>query len=119
MIRIPTLALVLGVTSWSCGGEPRADDAGEAAFRVRADVAAPLDADHGWAGALNENVTVEADRPFRLRFEVRNPVQVGGNGRMRLEVRRNQGEWTAVEAHDFPLPARELEVTFETVESGA
>lgn len=81
-------------------------------FRVRADFSAPLNADRGWAGELNENVTVVADRPFRLRFEVEPPAGMSDANGLRLQYRRNGGEWIAVEAHDFPYPLREFEMDF-------
>ena len=97
---------------------PSPDTGGQAAFRVRTDFTAPLNADQGWAGALNESVTIPADRPFRVRLEVEQP---GGGARapFRLQYRRNGGDWTAVEAHDFPHPVRELELDFARVEVGA
>jgi len=76
----------------------------EPGFRVRSDFAAELNSNQGWAGALNENVAVYADRPFRIRFEIE---RAGGNGGFRLQYRRNAGEWTDVEAHDFPHPETE------------
>lgn len=79
----------------------------EPTWRVRSDVAAPLDTDNGWAAAAGETATVEADRPFRLRFE-----SVGANegGSLALEVRRNGGEWQPLEPHDSPYPTREYKV---------
>ena len=70
-------------------------------FRIRSEFSAPLNADRGWAGALNEDVTVHADRPFRIRFEVES---MPTPSRFRLQYRRNGAEWTDVEAHDFPKP---------------
>ena len=52
---------------------PSPDTGGQAAFRVRTDFTASLNADQGWAGAFNENVTIHADRPFRVRVEVEQP----------------------------------------------
>jgi hypothetical protein len=86
---------------------------------VRSDFAAPLNSDQGWAGALSENVSVAADTPFRLRFEVERPAASTGSGQFRLQVRRNQGDWTNVEAHDFPHPERELTLAFAKGEVGA
>ena len=86
-------------------------DAGQSAtvgapgFRIRSDFAAPLNADQGWAGALNENVVIEADKPFRVRFEAQPAAQSRGGHQFRLQYRHNAGEWTDVEAHDFPKPA--------------
>jgi hypothetical protein len=37
----------------------------------------------------------------------------------RLQYRRNGGDWTGVEAHDFPHPVRELELDVATLEVGA
>jgi hypothetical protein len=87
-----------------CGVESAQVRAGaQPNFRVRSDFTAPLNADHGWAGALNENVAIYADRPFRIRFEVESG---GGSGAQpfRLQYRRNGGGWTDIEAHDFPKP---------------
>ncbi len=74
-------------------------------FRVRSDFAAKLNSDKGWAGALNENATIYADRPFRLRFEVERSPDSTGSLEFRLQYRRNKGDWTNVEAHGFPKPA--------------
>src|SRR5688500_8141994 len=76
----------------------------EPAFRVRSDFTAPLNSDQGWGGALNEDVAVDADRPFRVRFEVERAQGSGGTRQFRLQYRRNGGEWSNVEAHDFPKP---------------
>ncbi|MFB3906071.1 MAG: exo-alpha-sialidase [Acidobacteriota bacterium] len=76
-------------------------------FRVRSDFAAALNADQGWAGEINENVTVEADRPFRVRFEVERTSGSNGSWQFRLQYRRNGGDWTEVETHDFPHPETE------------
>jgi hypothetical protein len=74
--------------------------AGPGGFRVRSDFSAGLNADTGWAGAVNEHVAVQADRPFRLRFE----VETDRSGPFRLQARRNGGAWEPLEAHDFPHP---------------
>jgi hypothetical protein len=73
-------------------------------FRVRSDVTADLNSDKGWAGALNENVTIFADEPFRIRFEVERAPKLANTQQLRLEYRRNRGNWTGVESHDFPHP---------------
>ena len=39
--------------------------------------------------------------------------------RFDFSTRRNGGDWTDVEAHDFPHPVRELELDFARVEVGA
>jgi hypothetical protein len=79
--------------------------AGQVGFRVRSDFTAPLNADRGWAGALNEDVVIDADKPFRVRLEVEPAAQSRGRREFRLQYRRNAGAWTEVEAHDFPKPA--------------
>ena len=91
------------------GGDGEADVASglrHASFRVRADVAAPLDADTGWAGVEGEAATVAADRPFRLRVELEGvgAAEAGDAVPLRLQVRRNGGPWTPVPAADHPYP---------------
>ena len=85
----------------------------QTAFRVRADFDAALNSDHGWAADINQPATVQADQPFRLRFEVasgddREPRQYG------LQVRRNDGEWQPLLAEDFPYPEKVYELPLDT-----
>ena len=104
----------------ACAADPRSSGiTGQPAFRVRSDFAAALNSDQGWAGALDENVTIAADRPFRFRLEVEQPDRATTATPFRLQYRRNGGDWTDVEAHDFPHPVRELEMDFAKVEVGA
>jgi hypothetical protein len=111
-LSIPLLA--------GCSSDPGLTDAGgQPAFRVRSDFAAALNADQGWAGALNEHVTVPADRPFRVRLEVEQPPDRVIRAPFRLQYRRNGGDWTGIEAHDFPHPVRELELDLARLEAGA
>ena len=73
-------------------GAAQAPPSGRSAFRVRADFTVALNEDRGWAGALNENVTVYADRPFRIRFEAQS---AGAARQLWLQYRHNGREWTA------------------------
>jgi hypothetical protein len=66
--------------------------------------------------AANEPVTVVADRPFQLRLELA-PAADLSDECLRLQYRRNEGAWTPVEAHDFPYPLREREITFAAATS--
>ena len=75
----------------------------QTAFRVRADAEVHLNADTGWSGAINEDVNVAVEQPFRIRFEVEHPV--ADSARFRLQYRRNDEAWTTVPAADFPYPA--------------
>jgi hypothetical protein len=103
-----------------CASGPGSADAGrQPAFRVRSDFAAALNADQGWAGALNESVTIPADRPFRVRLEVEQTAGAATRVPFRLEYRRNGGDWSGVDAHDFPHPMRELELDFAKLDVGA
>ena len=112
LLLIPLLA--------SCGSDPGPAGAGrQPAFRVRSDFTAALNADQGWAGVLNESVTIPADRPFRVRLEVEQPPDTAIPAPFGLQYRRNGGDWAGVEAHDFPHPMRELELEFATLEVGA
>ncbi len=99
------LAALLSISLLEASGldQSRPGVTGQPGFRVRSAFDARLNADQGWAGALNEDVTVAADRPFRIRFEVQAGASSTTN-EFRLQYRRNGGEWTAVEAHDFPKP---------------
>ncbi len=97
--------------------EPQAAKASPG-FRVRSDFSAPLNADYGWAGTLNENVTVDADQPFRLRFEVERSAQTANAQHYRLESRRNNGAWLPIEAHDFPHPQREIDLDSTHLKKG-
>lgn len=112
-----TLLLVAAIVVTACDGG-QANAAGEPGFRVRADVSTPLNADAGWAGALNEPVTMAVDRPFRLRIEAALPAAATSQP-LQLQYRRNGGEWFAVGAHDFPYPEREIEVDFADAEAGS
>lgn len=83
----------------------------QTAFRIRSDLTVPLNADAGWAGGLNEDITVLADQPFRLRMEA--GPSPDAHGSYALQVRRNAGDWETLEAHDFPHPQRELDISFD------
>ncbi len=103
----------------ACGG-PTAQRVGKGkpGFRIRSDFAATLNSEQGWAGALNENVTVYADQPFRIRFEWESPSGPSSGQQFRLQYRRNSSAWTNIEAHDFPHPEREISVDFSRFEAG-
>jgi len=96
--------LALRVVTGNGADQPQDGGSGQTSFRVRSDFSAELNTDQGWAGALNENVTIHADRPFRIRFEVEGAPGPTGSSQYRLQYRRNAGDWTDVEAHDFPHP---------------
>jgi hypothetical protein len=100
---LPALFSISVFAGWGVDAA-RAGASAPPAFRVRSDFAAGLNADQGWAGAPNENVTIYADRPFRVRFEVERSPESHGSQQFRLQYRRNAGTWTDVEAHDFPHP---------------
>ena len=103
----------------ACKGSPsQPDGSGKPGFRVRSDFAATLNSEQGWAGALNENVTVYADQPFRIRFELERSPGPASDQQFRLQYRRNSGDWTNVEAHDFPHPERDISVDFSRFEAG-
>jgi len=103
-----------------CISDPAGPTAGNSSgFRVRSDFAAGLNANQGWAGAVNEGVAITADQPFRIRFEVEPPPGSSAATSYQLQYRRNGGEWTSVEAHDFPYPVRELALDFEALAVGA
>lgn len=91
----------------------------QTAFRVRSDFGAPLNDNTGWSSDTNESATVLADEPFRIRFEVEAAQAEGDQAqdterRYQLEVRRNNGIWEPLGAENFPQPAKEYELNFET-----
>lgn len=129
-LRRTPLRLVLSLTAVLLSGcatsAPKADGLGTAAqpgaaagelrqtaFRVRTDFEAPLNADHGWAGDLNEPATVLADEPFQLRFEVEAADAASAEHRFQLQVRRNAGEWEPLLAENFPEPSKKYPLDFE------
>lgn len=129
-IRLYGIILVLGLTVAACVGDrnpvssPPDPSSGEhdrqTGWRVRADRNAPLNGDTGWAGPANQPVSVVADQPFRLRLE----VEAGADPTPRrygLQVRRNDGDWQAVQAEDFPYPEKVFAVALDdqTVAFGA
>ena len=106
------LSAILSLIS-GCGKVDPVTEAGaQTSLRIRSDFEADLNADEGWAATPNESVTIQADQPFRLRFEVE-PSNTLEDRSFRLQYRRNGGEWIPVEAHDFPHPLRELDLSFE------
>lgn len=93
--RLPALSVLFLVLSACSESEIRTTEG-----RVRMDFHAELNADEGWADN-GDFVTVRADSPFRLRFEVESSGPADGLG---LEARRNGGAWSRVLARDFPYP---------------
>ncbi|MEM7052906.1 MAG: hypothetical protein AAF446_00010 [Pseudomonadota bacterium] len=77
----------------------------QTAFRVRADFDASLNSNYGWATDINQPATVQADQPFRLRFEVTSGDSPEPRS-YRLQTRRNGGEWQPLLAEDFPYPQK-------------
>ena len=53
-----TLFLLILILTASKEPPVQMDGSGKPGFRVRSDFAAALNSEEGWAGALNENVTV-------------------------------------------------------------
>jgi hypothetical protein len=104
MRHLRVLALVAVVACTESVRSAQTPPNGQPGFRVRSDFSAPLNADSGWAAPVNADVTIQADRPFRLRIEIERGSGATGSHQFRLQYRRNGGDWTGVEAHDFPKP---------------
>ncbi len=110
--------MALAATFVSCG--PDSSDAGDTAaspwvqtaWAVRADTVPTPSAAAGLAGAgasgSPESPEVDADQPFRLRFELEWPedgaVGEGEAARFQLQARRGGGSWETLLARDFPYP---------------
>lgn len=90
----------------------------QTAFQVRSDFKVGLNADRGWGGGLNEDVTVNVEEPFRLRFELESDAEASRERSFRLQYRHNGGKWTNVDAQRFPKPTLAYELNFEKNEVG-
>lgn len=82
------------------------------AYRIRSGMADPLNADTGWAAALNSHAEVLADQPFRLRFEVENRAHATNPEKYRVQYRYNGGPWQMLIAENFPQPAKEVSLNY-------
>jgi len=115
MLALLAALLITGCDVPNTPAEPdRTDAAGDrqTAFRVRSDFDADLNSHTGWAAAVNAPATVEADRPFRIRFE----VEAGKDPAPRrygLQFRRNDGDWQPLQAEDFPYPQKRVELALD------
>ena len=69
-------------------------------FRVNTAFSASPNTSPAQPSPLNENVTVYADQPFSIQLELDSPT----NDTLRLEYKRDEGEWTLVEKAAFPYP---------------
>ncbi|MEE4296735.1 MAG: hypothetical protein V2J20_08980 [Wenzhouxiangella sp.] len=78
----------------------------QVAFRVRSEFQADLNADSGWAAGVNEPAVVQADEPFRIRFEVQTAQSAHDPVRFGLQFRRNGGQWAPVLGENFPQPEK-------------
>lgn len=85
--------------------DPAASPDRVTAFRLRSDFLADLEDDSGWAAPPDTPATLQADQPFRLRFEIESLPGAGHRRQFSLQYRWNEGPWTYAEAQDFPLPA--------------
>lgn len=121
---------LLGIGASACGppasraiGRESTSAVTQTGFRVRSGAAAQLNADRAWAGALNESVTVYADQPFRIRFELEAAAGATGDRRFRLQYRRNGGDWLDIADDGFPKPEeaspRVTILSSEAYENGA
>ncbi len=78
----------------------------QTAWAVRGDTLPAPSSPDGLERGGAESVRIDADRPFRLRFEVEWPEAgaLPAGERFGLEVRRNGGAWEPMLARDFPYP---------------
>lgn len=90
----------------------------QTAYRIRKDFDADLNADTGWAAALSQPAVVQADQPFRLRFEVENTADAESTHQFSMQFRRNQGAWEPLAAEDFPYPVKKLKLDFAAASAG-
>jgi hypothetical protein len=93
----------IGASAWSAvhlGIKPAAPTTSpytQANFRIRSDDTQGLNTDGGWAAALNTNATIDAEKVFRVRFEVVGSAS-GAAAQFKLQYRRtpfggSAGSW--------------------------
>lgn len=88
----------------------------QSAFRFRSEVNESLNSDTGWAAPANENISVLADSPFRIRFEVENTSQTANTHVFGVQYKYNDDDWVTLQAEDFPYPKKEYEIDFSDVD---
>ena len=88
----------------------------QTAFRIRSGMSAGLNSDSGWAGALNENVTVFTDEPFRIRFETVTANKLNNDQRFILQYRHNGSKWITIDAEEFPKPEKVFVLDFKNID---
>lgn len=81
-----------GETVLNCEGPVVRSDFSQPHFRIRSDDSQTLNADAGWAAALDTNVTMDVEKKFRIRFEVENSGAAVNIG-FKLQYRKNGGAW--------------------------
>jgi RTX calcium-binding nonapeptide repeat (4 copies) len=81
-----------GETVLNCEGPVVGNDFSQPHFRIRSDDSQTLNADAGWAAALDTNVTMDVEKKFRIRFEVENSGAAVNIG-FKLLYRKNGGAW--------------------------
>lgn len=68
--------------------------------------------------ALNQPAMVQADQPFRLRFEAESTTDADFPHQLRMQFRRNEGAWEPLAAEDFPYPVKKLNLDFAAASPG-
>jgi hypothetical protein len=68
--------------------------------------------------ALNRPAMVQADQPFRLRFEAESTTDADFPYQLRMQFRRNEGAWEPLAAEDFPYPVKKLNLDFAAASPG-
>ena len=76
---------------------------GQPHFRIRTGDTVGLTADSGWAAALDTNASIDAETPFRIRFEVDETASISTSTAFKLQWRKNAGAWTDAAAPGFPV----------------
>jgi hypothetical protein len=61
---------------------------------------------------------VQADQPFRLRFELESSSDSGSEHQSGMQFRRNYGAWGPLAAEDFPYPLEKLKLDFTAASPG-
>lgn len=73
--------------------------------RVRYDLDSLNSESSGWIGALDANVEVDAEKVFRIRFEVEEINSLGKTATLKLQYRKNGGSWADLTYQPFDYTA--------------
>jgi len=91
LLPIPDAGLSAGELKWT-------------SYRIRPDLSTSLNAAEGWGAEEAQLARITYDAPFRIRVEVEASDAGSRFNELRLQYRKNEGDWFPVGLSDFPYP---------------